>query len=926
MLQYRVVLLLSFFLPSLVYSQSITITSPGSSTIVKEGDDFATDELGNPWDFLQEKDIGWEENFSGPSVGVPSGVWTAVNATPGGYVFPLFPGFARSLFSEGFSDDKNLPKLGINHRINASKYYYLSYRLNHSQRSTFAIYWDADDTRQEYWPDPQSPRCASADKFYNGPFSYAHTGFNTYSFDLRSINSLCEQKQGSWSGNPYVLRLDPSVGGGAGATTQIDWIRLVDPSSAPNHTINWSSSSVAGTIITIYYDNNASGYDGTPIARFTNGQNPGTYTFPTAILPPGDYYFYIESRDFSGNTLGSVRALSNYSPLLRITPKPAGYITAPSMTSGEEYSSSVLGNPWDMASSADIPNLDPSVWPDPFRQFSTPTFISGSSESTDGGSIFAAQANPPINGATESDAQIHLNVSKRFPIDTAKFRYLTYRINIDETNFPTMHDKIAYGWVMRPVWWNGNFTDDHHRPKAHIMYEGWHEYGTDLADPSIIEYGSPWSSYRSFDHFRIDPLETNVFTWFYLDYVKLYAENRASSGFYDITYSISDVGSGSVSASIYYDTNNSGYDGTLITTISGLSAGNYTYRWNTSSLPDQTSYYVYIVLSNGVSSTKFYSPVHVKTGAYVAPILLKPEFDFDGDGKSDQIVYRAPAGGGKPITKTTGKGKRRKTQVIGYTPYPAATYFINRSGEGFQQVNWGDNRHIPIYADVDGDGASDRGLLIQAGSTLHWYFIRSGNGATLHRTWGLPGDKIVIGDYNGNGSDEVAVYRNGAWYIVDENGNGISRNWGVPGTDIPVPADYDGDGKTDLAIFRKTDGNWWIQKSSDGQTITAQWGLEGDIPLAGDFSSDGRADLVVFRPSSGTWYVKNLQDDSVITQAWGLPSDMPFVNHDVNGDGVNDFVVYRQSNGTWYYNLRNGQTTSRQFGMAGDLPPIKVSR
>lgn len=925
MLQY-VFFFLIIFLPGFVFSQSLTISSPSSPVVVKEGDDFATDELGNPWDFNQEKDIGWEENFSGPSIGISNGIWTGINASPGGYVFPLFPGFARSLFSEGFSDDKNLPKLGINHRINASKYYYLSYRLNHSQRSTFAIYWDADDTRQEYWPDPQSPRCASADKFYNGAFSYQHAGYNTYSFDLRNIQTLCEQKQGSWSGYPYVLRLDPSVGGGAGATTEIDWIRLVDPTSAPNHTINWNSSGVSNTIITIYYDTNSSGYDGTPLMRYTNGQNPGSYTFPTAILPPGDYYFYVESRNFSGNTLGSIRAVSNYSSLLRIIPKPSGFITAPSMTSGEEYAKDVLGNPWDMSTSADLSNLDPSVWPDVFRQFTSPSFVSGSSDSIDGGSIFAAQADPPINGATESDVQLHLTVSKRNPIDTGKFRYLTYRIAIDETNFPTMHDKIAYGWVMRPVWWNGNFTDDHHRPKAHILYEGWHEYGTDLADPSIMEYGSPWTSSRSFDHFRIDPLETNVYTWFYLDYVKLYAENRATSGYYDISYTVSSVGNGNVTASLYYDTNASGFDGTLIAHQTGLTAGSYSYRWDTSQLPDQSSYYVYVVLDNGVSTTKFYSPVHIKTGAYVAPILLKPDFDFDGDGRSDQIVYRAPAGGGKPITRTTGRGRRRKTEVIGYTPYPTASYFVNRSNDGFQQISWGDNRHTPLYADIDGDGKSDRGLLIQAGAVMHWYFIQSNNGATFTRTWGLPGDKIVTGDYNGNGVDEVAVYRNGAWYIIDENGNGTVRHWGIPETDIPVPADYDGDGKTDIAIFRKTDGMWWILKSSDGATLTAQWGLPGDVPLPGDFSADGKAELVIFRPSEGNWYVRNLTNDSVIVQQWGLPSDIPFVNHDVNGDGTSDFAVYRPSNGTWYYNLRNGSFDTKQFGLAGDLPPIKVSR
>ena len=59
----------------------------------------------------------------------------------------------------------------------------------------------------------------------------------------------------------------------------------------------------------------------------------------------------------------------------------------------------------------------------------------------------------------------------------------------------------------------------------------------------------------------------------------------------------------------------------------------------------------------------------------------------------------------------------------------------------------------------------------------------------------------------------------------------MSRQWGLDG-DIPVPGDYDGDGKVDFAIYRPTGGMWYVVPSSDpGGILIRQWGLDGDIPV-----------------------------------------------------------------------------------------------
>ncbi|MEQ1645491.1 MAG: VCBS repeat-containing protein, partial [Pyrinomonadaceae bacterium] len=78
-------------------------------------------------------------------------------------------------------------------------------------------------------------------------------------------------------------------------------------------------------------------------------------------------------------------------------------------------------------------------------------------------------------------------------------------------------------------------------------------------------------------------------------------------------------------------------------------------------------------------------------------------------------------------------------------------------------------------------------------------------------------------------------------------------------------ADFDGDGRTDLSIFRPTDGTWWMNRSVAG--IKAQnWGLNGDVPVPGDYDADGKTDVAVWRPNDpngSTFYVFNSATNTV---------------------------------------------------------------
>jgi hypothetical protein len=97
---------------------------------------------------------------------------------------------------------------------------------------------------------------------------------------------------------------------------------------------------------------------------------------------------------------------------------------------------------------------------------------------------------------------------------------------------------------------------------------------------------------------------------------------------------------------------------------------------------------------------------------------------------------------------------------------------------------------------------------------------------------------------------------------------------------VPVAGDYDGDGRSDLAVWRGATGEWFVLKSSDQSYEVKAWGAAavGDVPVPGDYDGDGRSDLMVWRASDQTWYVQVSSDNSVCTQTQGHTGDLPLTN------------------------------------------------
>ena len=498
----------------LAANPTVVVLSPSGSgsDVVGEGDDYFTQVLGAPRDMNQPADMLWQE-FGVSNITVSDGIWTGTASNSGGQsrVWPLYPGYSSN--PTGGTDDASaaeIGKTGGNYPIQTTKYKQLSFRINSPTTGNWLVGWS-------------TKKFTSYAGFVQDNYT---TGWQVYTVDM------------NWGSTP-VTGIAYQFGQATPATYQFDWIRLTDPSTSPIYTIKFSvAAAQTGDLVDLNCYTSAQLTNGTYCGAIASGlavNTSGTYQYPwhTAYLAPGDYYVQAVVRR------GGASAVSN-GPLT-IQGAPVVQIDSPSMTSGPDYATTELGNPWDMNDSSDIKSLS---WTTHDFNSAGPVFSDGQLN----GVVARYDSHDPT---TMGDPFVYLQVKKDTkPIDTGKYKYLTFRYKVDRTPWWSHSgDRLAEdvarqvypaAWLVRVMFYGAYAADYDHQNMTNdiIVFDDWNTYTMDLSKGVQNGYWQPgqqgpsggyWTGLKYW--MRFDFLE-GVDPWqVHLDYVRLTGNDEANASY-----------------------------------------------------------------------------------------------------------------------------------------------------------------------------------------------------------------------------------------------------------------------------------------------------------------------------------------------------------------------------------------------------------
>lgn len=337
---------------------------------------------------------------------------------------------------------------------------------------------------------------------------------------------------------------------------------------------------------------------------------------------------------------------------------------------------------------------------------------------------------------------------------------------------------------------------------------------------------------------------------------------------------------------------------------------------------NQSQVQVRVITSNAPGSDEWIGIDDINITTTAAPPKNMTNVDFNGDFRSDWVVTRNE--GGLLVWHI---------QPVG--GLPGGT------------IQFGLATDKPVPADYDGDGIIDIAVWRETGNPepnrSYFYVLRSSNNSFQAVMFGTAGDDpSVVGDYDGDGKDDFAVFRPNAntpcganksvWFYRPSSQN-VDFNyicWGLPG-DKPYPGDIDGDGKNDFTAFRDENGQgvFYVLRSN-GTSQIIQWGLGNDSLVPGDYNGDGRTDFCVRRTISGNYNHFILLADGSTQLApviWGSSTTGDIsVPGDYDGDGKTDIAIWRPNpdpTQNFFFVRRSSNSTLLAFewGQQGDVLP-----